>query len=341
MSKHDRVGEIGLKWSTEAQTQPTNALRGALRELDAERDKERDQLRAELTREREQANEWLANKHDLEKELAKARAELEEAKRLHEDAYFAAAPPATEPLAAKYRCNSHVDCVNQGAPHENQQPATEPRREAVDAVSELGQALDDAGARVYVNRSPKGCTCPFPRDKCPRCAHPCGECEAASLAAPASAQGTTGHACDARCSHPCSERFEALVLSVDSHHSRLKNTAYELEALDKRVTALAELLQKTRELIVPTICALSASPLAEPPQPAPVLCAHCRGLTRFIGKGLYECAMLPQCTEQTRPIPQPAPVGTHAFVPNPLNYDCALCGQPRSAAVHETGDVNG
>lgn len=26
------------------------------------------------------------------------------------------------------------------------------------------------------------CTCPFPREKCPRCAHPCGACEAASLA---------------------------------------------------------------------------------------------------------------------------------------------------------------
>lgn len=31
-----------------------------------------------------------------------------------------------------------------------------------------------------------------------------------------------------------------------------------------------------------------------------VLCAHCSGPTRFIGKGLYECAMLPQCTERTR-----------------------------------------
>jgi hypothetical protein len=27
------------------------------------------------------------------------------------------------------------------------------------------------------------CVCPFPRLKCPRCAHPCGACEAASLAA--------------------------------------------------------------------------------------------------------------------------------------------------------------
>jgi len=49
-----------------------------------------------------------------------------------------------------------------------------------DMIQELGEVLDAAGARVYINRSPKGCVCPFPRDKCPKCENPCEECRKAA-----------------------------------------------------------------------------------------------------------------------------------------------------------------
>ena len=114
---------------------------------------------------------WLAAEQEREELRAQLEAARELLKKVDDPCYVAK-------LNTRFR--DEVRAFNASATPADSAPVA-PARPAngKNAIEELTELLRAAGLRPYWNASPKGCTCPFPRDKCPDCASPCDECRKA------------------------------------------------------------------------------------------------------------------------------------------------------------------